>query len=73
MLLKPAWRVQDKVPQPPADELAGLAELHAARKVYLAQQTAEARKVWGLLHRLHVGLMIKQQCLCFDLHIGGCH
>ena len=40
--------MQDEVPQPPADELAALAELHAARKVYMAQTNLEARKVLPL-------------------------
>ena len=37
--------VQEDVPQPPADELLALAELHAARKVLQAQALRESRKV----------------------------
>ena len=45
LYLRPVLGAQDKVPRPPPDELAALAELHAARKVYYAQANLENRKV----------------------------
>ena len=54
-----AWGVQEDVPQPPADELLALQELHAARKVLQAQALRESRKVgrlWYLgLHTVLLG------------------